>query len=65
MTQELNKLLKESHEKYLNMTPGEKEEMLQKQRESFVRGEVGWPKPRYHYEDGVKVYESYEDYCNG
>lgn len=46
------------------MTQAERDEMIRQQRESWVRAEVNWPKPRFHYVDGVKVYDSYEDYCN-
>lgn len=47
------------------MTPEEREAMHKAQRESFVRAEMGWPKPKFKMIDGVKVYDSYEDYCNG
>lgn len=57
--------LKESIEAVNRMTPEEREEMYKAQRESWVRGEMGWPKPKYKMVDGVKVYESYEDYCAG
>jgi len=46
------------------MTPAEREEMYRQQREGYARAEASWPKPRYQWVDGVKVYESYEDYCN-
>lgn len=49
---------------YEQMTPEQKSEMRQKQRESYVRGEMGWPKPKFKIINGVKTYESYEDYCN-
>lgn len=60
----LDELLKESAAKVKAMTPAEREEMIKRQGESWMRGEMGWPKPKYHYENGVKVYDSYEDYCN-
>ena len=47
------------------MTPEQREEMFCRQRESYVRGEMSWPKPRFKIIDGVKVYANYEDYCNG
>ncbi len=65
MTPQLERLLVEAKEKYDRMTPQEKAAMSEAQRQSFVRGEMGWPKPQFHYENGVKVYHSYEDYCNG
>jgi len=61
---ELLHLLEESKARVAAMTPEEREAMLKVQRESFVRGEMGWPKPKFRWENGVKVYESYEDYCN-
>jgi hypothetical protein len=51
-------------DKYKAMTPTEKEQMLKQQAESWVRGESGWPKPKYKIVNGVKTYDSYEDYCN-
>lgn len=61
---ELLRLLRESVEAVKRMTPEEREEMIRQQRESWVRAELSWPKPRYRWENGCKVYESYEDYCN-
>lgn len=46
------------------MTPAEREAMYAEQRASYVRAEMSWPKARYQWVDGVKVYESYADYCN-
>ncbi len=31
---------------------------------SYLRGEMAWPKAKYQWIDGVKVYASYEDFCN-
>lgn len=62
---ELNKLIEESRKMFKAMTPEQRDEMFRRQMESWVRAEVSWPKPNYHYENGVKVYDSYEDYCNG
>ncbi len=61
---ELLRLLKKSRRKVEAMTPDALAAMHVEQRESFMRGETGWPKPKFHWENGVKVYESYEDYCN-
>lgn len=47
------------------MTPEECAEMTKRQGESWVRAEAEWPKPKYKWVNGVKVYESYEDYLNG
>lgn len=64
MDAELEELLRKLAKAYKTMTPEQKAEMHKKQRESWVRAEMSWPKPRYHYENGVRVYETYEDYCN-
>jgi hypothetical protein len=37
---------------------------IKAQRESYVRAEMSWPKAKFKWVDGVKVYDSYEDYCN-
>mgnify|MGYP000417329930 CR=1 FL=1 len=47
------------------MSPEERAAMMEAQRQSYARGEMHWPKPKFKYVNGVKVYESYEDYCNG
>lgn len=62
--QELNRLLKESAAKVAAMTPEEREAMFKAQRESYVRAEMSWPKPKFKWVNGVKVYDSFEDYCN-
>jgi len=64
MTPELKRLLDESRKLVEAMTPEQKEAMYKAQSESWVRGEMGWPKPKFKYVNGVKVYESKEDYWN-
>lgn len=59
----LLELLRKSVEAVDAMTKEEREAMHKAQCESWVRGEMGWPAPRYKFVNGVKVYESYEDYC--
>lgn len=46
------------------MTPAERDAMVKRQIEGIAKAEMSWPKPKFHYENGVKVYDSYEDYCN-
>lgn len=46
------------------MSPEEREEMMRIQREGYARAEASWPKPKFKYVNGVKVYDSYEDYVN-
>ena len=64
MDEKLKLLIEKSKEAIAKMSPEELEAMLQQQKESYVRAEMAWPKPRYRWENGVKVYESYSDYCN-
>lgn len=62
---ELDRLLEYSRKLVEAMTPEQREAMFKAQRESWVRAEMNWPKPKYEFINGVKVYASYEDYCNG
>lgn len=68
MRDDLEAKLKEAAAQVRAMTPEQREKMYRKQRESYVRAEMSWPKAKYHWEmrDGqrCKVYESWEDYCN-
>lgn len=61
---ELDALLSASKAKVDAMSPQELEAMLVEQRKSWVRSIVDWPKPKFKWVNGVKVYESFEDYCN-
>lgn len=60
----LDKLLENAKAHVAAMSPEEHEAMIKAQRESYVRAEASWPKPKFKWIDGVKVYESYADYCN-
>ena len=61
---ELTKLLQEAVAKFKAMTPEQQEAMMKVQREGYVKAEMSWPKPNFKWENGVKVYASYEDYLN-
>lgn len=61
---ELDRLIAESVAKVKAMSESERSEMIRAQGESWARAEASWPKARWHMEGGIKVYESYEDYCN-
>lgn len=50
--------------RYNALSPEEKKKHDDAQRDSFVRSIIEWPKPNFHWENGVKVYHSYADYCN-
>lgn len=65
MGEDLDLLLKDAVARYNAMSPDEQKEMCRAQRESWVRAEMSWPAPKFHWENGTKVYESYEDYVNG
>lgn len=64
MNDELKALIEESKRRVAAMTPDEVEAMLKTQREGYVRAEMSWPKPNFERVNGVKVYASYQDYCN-
>jgi hypothetical protein len=64
MSPELEELLRKAKAQVDAMTPEEREAMIKAQAESWMRAESLWPEPKYKWVDGVKVYESYEDYCN-
>lgn len=65
MDDELTKLLKQSVAKVAAMSPDERDAMVKQQIAGVVAAEMSWPKPKFHWENGAKVYESFEDFCNG
>lgn len=62
--EELKALVDAANTRYTAMTPEQQAEMWRQQRDGYVRAEMSWPKPKFKMVDGVKVYESFEDYCN-
>jgi hypothetical protein len=64
MDAKLAELIRTSKEALARMSPAEREAMYAAQREGYARAEASWPKPEYEWVNGVKVYASYEDYCN-
>jgi len=46
------------------LTPEQQRAELALQRENLVRTEMAQPPAKYEIVNGVKVYASYEDYCN-
>lgn len=65
MNDELKRLLADAKAKVGAMSPAEVEAMVAAQRDGYARAEMSWPNPKFKMVDGVKVYDSYEDYCNG
>ena len=65
MSSDLHELLDKAKTSVEAMTPEEREAMHAAQRESYARAESSWPAPKYKFVNGVKVYESYADYCDG
>lgn len=61
---DLDDLLRRAVAKFDAMTPAEQDAMLRQQIEGVARAEASWPKSNYHWENGVKVYHSMEDYWN-
>jgi len=64
MRADFQRLLTEAQSRVDAMTPEQQAEMWRQQRESYVRAEMSWPKPSFKWINGVKVYDSFEDYCN-
>ncbi len=60
---ELLRLLEESKRRVAAMTPEAREAMYAQQRAGYAKAEASWPKPKFEWVNGVKVYASYEDYC--
>jgi len=60
----LAELLHRAQARFDAMTPVQQANERQLQRESFLRSIANWPKPNYKWVNGVKVYATYEDYCN-
>ena len=61
---DLARLIQQAAAKYKALSPEQKAAHDAAQRASFVRSIVDWPKPKFRWENGVKVYDSFEDYCN-
>lgn len=61
---DLQALLRKACVEFDALPPHEQAEIRRQQRQSWVRAERSWPTPKYKWVDGVKVYDSYEDYCN-
>lgn len=62
--EELKSLVSEAMKRTARMTPEEREAMFKRQREGYAKAEASWPKAKFHWVNGTKVFESYEDYCN-
>jgi hypothetical protein len=60
----LDELIDKAKAWWDNATPEDREAMIAVQRASWLRAEMNWPKAKFQWIDGVKVYNSYEDYCN-
>lgn len=60
---ELTALIQKARDAYERMTPEQKAEMRRQQAESIARAEASWPPAKYKWVNGVKVYDSYADYC--
>jgi hypothetical protein len=62
--QELHEMVQAAVARFDALTPEQQREHRLAQQQSFVRSIVEWPKPKFRWEHGAKVYESFEDYCN-
>ena len=61
---DINELLREAARRYDAMSAEEKEAMFRRQVEGVARAEASWPRAKFKWVNGVKVYDSYEDKCN-
>lgn len=61
---EFHRLVAEAGARYEALPPEQQAAMWQAQREGYAKAEASWPKPNFKRVNGVKVYDSYEDYCN-
>lgn len=60
----LDQLIAEAKAKVDAMSPEELEAMRKAQCESYVRAELSWPTPKFRWVNGIKTFDSYEDYLN-
>lgn len=67
-TIDLDDLLRKAKARYDSMSKEEQDAMWKAQREGYVKAEMSWPAPNFHWEtiNGqlTKVYHSMEDYYN-
>ncbi len=61
---DIQRLVDEAMAKFNALTPEQQAEHRRLQQESWVRTEMSWPKAKFKYVNGAKVYDSFEDYCN-
>ncbi len=64
MDEKLEQMITESKKRVAAMAPAELDTMVRRQIDGVAKAEASWPKPKFEWVDGVKVYASYEDYCN-
>lgn len=60
----LQKLVDEAMARFNALPPEEQAAHRKAQQDGYVRAEMSWPKPNYHWEGSTKVYHSWEDYFN-
>ena len=61
---EFNALVVAAWERYWKMTLEQRQAMWDQQRAGYASAEASWPKPKFKWVNGAKVYDSLEDYCN-
>ena len=60
----LDELLKKAGADFDGLSKSEQDTLIVFQITSLMKNDMSWPKAKFRWENGVKVYESYEDYCN-
>lgn len=56
--------LSEALEWVRTLSDEDRERLMRAQQASYARSITDWPKSNFEWINGVKVYSTYEDYCN-
>ena len=60
----IDELLKKATANFAALSPEAQRALLHQQAMACAKAELDWQKAKFRWENGEKVYESYEDYCN-
>ena len=60
----LDELIKKAAADFAALSPEAQKALFHQQAVSYAKAELDWQKAKFHWENAIKVYEGYEDYCN-
>ena len=60
----LDELIKKTAADFAALSPKAQKALLRQQAEAAAKATKSWPKAKFHWKNGVKVYESMDDYHN-